>query len=68
MGVKDSNYQIVYRGEVLDHLIPSQWVFFQRLKSYGGGYWLGRTYQDFLSVWPGATCIVISGITVHYGL
>lgn len=37
MGVKDSNYQIVYRGEVLDHLIPSQWVFFQRLKSYGGG-------------------------------
>ncbi|WP_235147549.1 hypothetical protein ACP26E_02665 [Franconibacter pulveris 601] len=22
------------------------WVFFQRLKEYGGGYWLGRTYPD----------------------
>lgn len=52
MGVKDSNYQIVYRGEVLDHLIPSQWVFFQRLKSYGGGYWLGRTYSDFYQFGP----------------
>ncbi len=23
---------------------------FQRLKSYGGGYWLGRTYPDFISL------------------
>lgn len=52
MGVKDSNYQVIYRGEVLAHLIPGQWVFFQRLKSYGGGYWLGRTYPDFYQFGP----------------
>lgn len=46
MGMKDSNYQIVYRGETLTHYIPGGWVFFQRPKDCGGGYWLGRTYDD----------------------
>jgi len=46
MGGKDSNYQVVYRGETLEHYKPGGWVFFQRLKEYGGGYWLGRTYED----------------------
>ncbi|XFW42561.1 hypothetical protein AAHT82_03240 [Klebsiella pneumoniae] len=43
MGSHDSNYQIVYRGEVLERYEPGGWVFFQRQKEYGGGYWLGRT-------------------------
>lgn len=43
MGKKDSNYQIVYRGEGLKNFIPGGWVFFQRPKECGGGYWLGRT-------------------------
>lgn len=47
MGGKDANYQIVYRGEVLEFLRPGEWVFFQRSKDVGGGYWLGRTYPDF---------------------
>ncbi|WP_407214864.1 hypothetical protein [Enterobacter kobei] len=49
MGVKDLNYQIVYRGEVLDHSsYPlGQWYSSSAWKSYGGGYWLGRTYPDF---------------------
>lgn len=46
MGNKDSNYQIVYRGEGLKNFIPGGWVFFQRPKNCGGGYWLGRTYED----------------------
>ena len=46
MGGKDSNYQIVYRGQVLENYFPGGWVFFQRPKECGGGYWLGRTYDD----------------------
>lgn len=46
MGGKDQNYQVVYRGEVLPRFVPGGWVFFQRPKECGGGYWLGRTYED----------------------
>ncbi|EGK3637220.1 hypothetical protein IOT25_004402 [Escherichia coli] len=46
MGGKDSSYQIVYRGETLENFKPGQYVFFQRAKEYGGGYWLGRTHED----------------------
>lgn len=46
MGVKDANYQIVYRGQALNDYRPGGWVFFQRPKEYGGGYWLGRTYDN----------------------
>lgn len=46
MGGKDQNYQVVYRGESLSRFIPGGWVFFQRPKECGGGYWLGRTYED----------------------
>lgn len=46
MGGKDSNYQIVYRGQVLENYRRGGWVFFQRSKEYGGGYWLGRTYDN----------------------
>lgn len=42
----DSGYQVVYRGETLEYPKEGGWVFFQRLKEYGGGYWLGRTYHD----------------------
>ncbi|MFK3840085.1 hypothetical protein [Serratia sp. NPDC087055] len=46
MSSKDLGYQIVYRGEMLPYFVEGGWVFFQRLKEYGGGYWLGRTYHD----------------------
>lgn len=46
MGGKDSNFQVVYRGQTLQHFKPGQYVFFQRLKEYGGGYWLGKTHED----------------------
>lgn len=46
MSGKDSNYQIVYRGQALNDYRPGGWVFFQRPKEYGGGYWLGRTYDN----------------------
>lgn len=45
MGRKDSNYQIVYRDETLTHYIPGGWVLFQRPKEYGGGFWLGKTFD-----------------------
>lgn len=50
MGVKDSNFQVVYRGEVLEHFKPGGWVFFQRPKECGGGYWLGRTFDDVFMI------------------
>jgi len=47
MDVKDSNYQIVYRGETMTRLVSGGWVFFQRLKEYGDGYWMGKAFEDF---------------------
>ena len=46
MGGKDSNYSVVYRHESLDHFIEGEWVFFQRKKEHGGGFWFGRTFPD----------------------
>lgn len=46
MGKKDSNHQIIYRGQVLERFTPGGWVFIQRQKECGGGFWLGRTYDD----------------------
>lgn len=46
MGKKDSNHQIIYRGQVLERLTLGDWVFFQRPKECGGGFWLGRIYED----------------------
>ncbi|MGO4744036.1 hypothetical protein [Serratia quinivorans] len=46
MSSKGLGYQVVYRGESLEYFEEAGWVFFQRLKEYGGGYWLGRTYQN----------------------
>ena len=47
MAGSDTNYQIVYRGDYLECFHPGGWVFFQRPKEAGGGFWLGRTY-DFV--------------------
>lgn len=46
MGVKDSNYQVVKRGESLPRFVDGGWVFFQRLRKYGGGFWVVRTCTD----------------------
>jgi hypothetical protein len=43
MAKRDDNYQIIYRGDTLTKYVPGGWVFFQRPKKNGGGYWLGRT-------------------------
>jgi len=47
MGGKDSNFKVVYRGEELEHFREGEWVFFQRPKECGGGYWFGRTYSFY---------------------
>ncbi|WP_313188941.1 hypothetical protein [Pantoea sp.] len=49
MAGKDDSYQIVYRGDYLEYFHPGGWVFFQRPKEAGGGFWLGRTY-DFVFI------------------
>lgn len=46
MGSKGEEYQIIYRGQSLGRYFPGQWAFFQRPKECGGGYWLGRVYDD----------------------
>lgn len=48
MGSKDSNYQVIYRYEPLPKFVPGGWVLFQRPKSCGGGFWLGKTYDGVL--------------------
>ncbi|EFG8403921.1 hypothetical protein BL808_001296 [Escherichia coli] len=47
MGTPDANYQVVYRGEFLPRYEPGGLVFFQRPRECGGGYWLGRTFDDY---------------------
>ncbi|EMP7138384.1 hypothetical protein ACUNG9_04835 [Serratia sp. IR-2025] len=46
----DIGYQVVYRGETLEHPKEGGWVFFQRNIEYGGGYWLGRTYENVFMI------------------
>lgn len=38
---------VVYRGYVQPYFMPGSFVFIERLKEYGGGYWLGRVYDNF---------------------
>lgn len=49
MGGKDHSFDVVYRGESRDWISPGKYVFFQRLKEYGGGYWLGQAYDGVVS-------------------
>jgi hypothetical protein len=46
MASGELSYDVVWRGETITYIREGRWVFFQRLKEYGGGYWLGRTYHD----------------------
>lgn|GEM_PF-1901476 len=55
MGAKEIGFEVVYRGEYYDYKIPGTWVFFQREKHYGGGFWLGQAFDDcylFGLPWP----------------
>ena len=47
MAKSADKFKIVHRGESLTYYTPGEWVFFQRSRESGGGYWLGRTY-DFV--------------------
>ncbi|MBK0089442.1 hypothetical protein [Erwinia sp. S59] len=47
MAKSPDKFQIIYRGEMLTYYKPGEWVFFQRAKENGGGYWLGKTF-DFV--------------------
>lgn len=47
MAKSPDKFQIIYRGETLNFYKPGEWVFFQRAKENGGGYWLGKTF-DFV--------------------
>lgn len=47
MAKKDLGFDVVYRGETRDRIDPGKYVFFQRLKEHGGGYWLGQVYDDW---------------------
>ncbi len=42
---KDSDYVIIYRGEMHHRITPGRWVLIQRAKEYGGGWWLGKAYD-----------------------
>ncbi|WPU24977.1 hypothetical protein RI049_09650 [Cedecea neteri] len=44
---KSTSYFIVYCGEHHPSFAPGSPVFIQRTKEQGGGYWLGRVYNDF---------------------
>lgn len=46
MGGRDSEFQVVYRGEALPYFRPGGWVMFQRSRESGGGFWLGQTFEN----------------------
>lgn len=46
MGGRDSEFQVVYRGEALNSFRPGGWVMFQRSRESGGGFWLGQTFEN----------------------
>ncbi|HDZ8192434.1 TPA: hypothetical protein RUT31_000362 [Enterobacter kobei] len=50
MAGHDLDFQVGYRGETLEHYRPGGWVFFQRPKECGGGYWLGRTFDGVFMI------------------
>lgn len=43
---KDGSYDVIHRGEYMERVIPGKWLFIQRAKEYGGGWWFGRGYND----------------------
>ncbi|EMC4121137.1 lF-82 [Cronobacter sakazakii] len=43
---EDSDYLIIYRGEIHHRITLGRWVLIQRAKEYGGGWWLGKAYGD----------------------
>lgn len=47
MGKKELGFDVVYRGNTREWVTPGAYVFFQRLKEHGGGYWLGQIYDDW---------------------
>ncbi|MES4614165.1 hypothetical protein V2154_16485 [Ewingella sp. CoE-038-23] len=47
MGSKVDHYIVVYRGQYEPYIAPGQYVFFQREKRYGGGFWFGVVMDGF---------------------
>ena len=47
MGAKDLGFDVVYRGQTLEYFDEGRYVFFQREKCYGGGYWFGKVMDGF---------------------
>lgn len=64
MGGKDLSYQVVYRGQQLECYVPGGWVMLQKPKEGGGGYWLGRTYDDCF--WFDFDRLTSLGIAIEY--
>ena len=46
MAGSDLNFDVVYRGETFEYRRSGQWVFFQREKVHGGGYWFGQAFDE----------------------
>jgi hypothetical protein len=47
MGSKELGFDVVVRGDTRDYIKPGSYVFFQREKEHGGGFWLGQAYDDW---------------------
>ncbi|ALX93359.1 hypothetical protein AV650_07205 [Serratia fonticola] len=46
MSGSELGFDVVYRGQTRNYILPGTLVFFQRPKECGGGYWLGRAYDN----------------------
>jgi hypothetical protein len=62
MGGKDSNFDVVYLDETRDWIEPGTYVFFQRLKEHGGGYWLGQVYDGWFGF------VIEDPVSLRYGM
>lgn len=47
MGSKELAFDVVVRGDTRDYIKPGSYVFFQREKEHGGGFWLGQACDDW---------------------
>lgn len=62
MGGKDLGFDVVLRGQTRDHIKPGIYVFFQRERELGGGFWFGQAFDDWFSF------VVEEPVSLNYGM
>lgn len=62
MGGKDLGFDVVLRGQTRDHIKPGIYVFFQRERELGGGFWFGQAFDDWFGF------VIEEPVSLRYGM